>query len=176
MFLISSQIKQFSGAPFFRVRGVGMVEVLVALLVLSIGVLGYAGLQLRALKSTGESHFRTQAMAIAQDVIERIGVNQDGEVTYVTDTNWDQSYIGASVPTGWDQCISAACTATQVAQWDILQARWMAASLLPSGKVLADRCVGAGVETLCITVSWGGQTTADCAAGDSECVVLEVVE
>ncbi|HEY4713949.1 MAG TPA: prepilin-type N-terminal cleavage/methylation domain-containing protein, partial [Aquirhabdus sp.] len=36
-------------------RGVGMVEVLVAMVLLAIGVLGYAALQVRAVEATGEA-------------------------------------------------------------------------------------------------------------------------
>jgi len=159
-----------------RQAGVGMVEVLIALLVLSIGVLGYAGLQLRALQSTGEAHFRTQAMAIAQDITERIGVNAEGRAVYEDDASWDQADLGKALPGNWDQCINAACTADQVAAWDILQARWTAERLLPNGRVLAQRCPAAGALTLCVTVAWNDEVAADCEPGDDNCVVLEVVE
>ncbi len=153
-----------------------MVEVLIALLVLSIGVLGYAGLQLRALQSTGEAHFRTQAMAIAQDITERISVNTAARAIYADINSWDQADLGKALPAGYDQCVNAACTTDQVAGWDILQARWTAERLLPNGRVLAQRCPAAGAMTLCVTVSWNDQPAAACAPGDDNCVVLEVVE
>ena len=158
--------------------GVGMVEVLIALLVLSIGVLGYAGLQLRALQSTGQAHFRTQAMAIAQDITERISVNSedDARAVYEDINSWDQGDLGKALPGNWDRCVNAACTNTQIADWDILQARWAAERLLPNGRVLAQRCPAAGALTLCVTVSWNDQAAADCEPGDDDCVVLEVVE
>lgn len=57
--------------------GVTLIEVLVALLVLSIGVLGVAMLQLNALKHTDSAMRSTQASLIGQDVLERIRANPD---------------------------------------------------------------------------------------------------
>ena len=53
-------------------KGIGLVEILVALLILAIGVLGYAGLQLAALKGAEEANNRSQATLIGQDALERI--------------------------------------------------------------------------------------------------------
>ena len=52
--------------------GVGMMEVLVALLLLSLAVLGFAALQLRAVEATAEGGNRIQAMNIARDLAEKI--------------------------------------------------------------------------------------------------------
>jgi len=49
-------------------RGVGLIEVLVAMLVLSIGVLGFIALQYRAVEATLESTYRVQAINIARDL------------------------------------------------------------------------------------------------------------
>lgn len=53
-------------------QGVGMVEVLVALTLLAIGVLGFTALQLRAVDATAEANNRIQAMNLARDLAERI--------------------------------------------------------------------------------------------------------
>lgn len=56
---------------FRRTKGVSLIEVLVAIVVLSIGLLGVAGLQLRALKTADASFQRTIANIQAQDLVER---------------------------------------------------------------------------------------------------------
>ena len=56
--------------------GVGMFEVLVALFVLAIGVLGFAALQLRAVDATIEANDKTLAMNVARDLAERIRINR----------------------------------------------------------------------------------------------------
>lgn len=52
--------------------GMTLIEVLVALLVLSVGLLGAAAVQLNALKYTDSSLMTTQANFIAYDMLDRI--------------------------------------------------------------------------------------------------------
>nr|WP_221187800.1 type IV pilus modification protein PilV [Halomonas stenophila] len=56
------------------VRGFTLIEALVAVLVLSIGLLGVAAMQLKALQSSHVSHQRTIASMAAQDAVERLWV------------------------------------------------------------------------------------------------------
>jgi len=56
-------------------RGFSLIEVLVALLVMCIGLLGAAAIQLNALKYTDSSSMRTQASFIAYDMLDRIRAN-----------------------------------------------------------------------------------------------------
>lgn len=153
-----------------------MVEILVALLVLSIGVLGYAGLQLRALNSTNEAYLRTQAMSLGEDVVERIMANPAGMATYTTASDWTVT-VGSSMP---QTCVDPAspCTSAQVASWDINQTAWQAANLLPTGKVNASACAGSAAT--CVRVAWNDTTLAQCEDASGvvsgvDCVVLEVV-
>lgn len=57
--------------------GVTLIEVLVALLVFSVGVLGVATLQLNALKHTDSAMRSTQVSFIVHDLLERIRANPD---------------------------------------------------------------------------------------------------
>lgn len=59
-------------------RGFTMVEILVALLVLSIGLLGVAALQLTSLRSNHAAAMRSQATFLAYDIIDRMRANRDG--------------------------------------------------------------------------------------------------
>jgi len=68
--------------------GFGMMEVLVAMGVLAVGVLGFAALQVRASTATGESYFRSQAMAVAQDLAERIQANRGQRADYLVAASW----------------------------------------------------------------------------------------
>lgn len=156
-----------------RQRGVGMVEILVALLVMSIGLLGYAGLQLRALSSTEEAHYRTQAMALAQDLSERIAANPEAMATYVTVGNWSQRTPAPGKPNGWDDCLLNPCDSDPMAQNDIFQISWQSALLLPAGQAHAEAC--AASQAVCVTVTWNETTPATCAPPGDDCVRLEVV-
>lgn len=58
-----------------RQAGLGMIEVLVALVLLSVGLLGLAGLQATAMRVGLGSVQRSQAAQLAQDIIERMRAN-----------------------------------------------------------------------------------------------------
>ena len=62
-----------------RQQGTTLIEVLVALLVLAIGLLGAAALQLNALKYTDSSMLGSQASFIAYDMMDRIRANPDSD-------------------------------------------------------------------------------------------------
>ena len=49
-------------------KGVGLVEVLVALLLLAVGVLGYSILQIRAVDASSEALSRSQGMLILRSL------------------------------------------------------------------------------------------------------------
>jgi len=78
--------------------GFTLLEVLVALLVLSIGVLGIAKLQVVMLRSTNESKVSNQAAMLVQDMAERIRANRFGDYQ-----------IGILVPENCDSKGSALC-------------------------------------------------------------------
>ena len=53
-------------------KGVGLVEVLVALLLLAVGVLGYTILQLRAVDASGEALMRSQGIMVLRGLSENM--------------------------------------------------------------------------------------------------------
>ena len=62
--------------------GLGMIEILVALLILSIGLLGLAAMQVTSTKMTSLSQQKTQAMILADDMVERVRANRGNAGTY----------------------------------------------------------------------------------------------
>lgn len=59
-------------------EGVGLIEVLVALLVLSIGFLVSANMQLRGMRSNQESYYQSQALMLANEIMDRMRNNRAG--------------------------------------------------------------------------------------------------
>lgn len=57
--------------------GMTLLEVLIALMVLSVGILGIASLQMVSLQSTTNSNLNTHAMMLTNDLMERIRANRD---------------------------------------------------------------------------------------------------
>lgn len=62
-------------------RGVGLVEVMVALLILSIGLLGIASLYMTGLRMAQEAYFHSQATLLSQDLIDRMRANRRAVAT-----------------------------------------------------------------------------------------------
>lgn len=59
-----------------RSDGFTLLEVLIALLVLSVGLLGIAGLQLTSLRSNHSAYLRSQATILAYDILDRMRANR----------------------------------------------------------------------------------------------------
>jgi type IV pilus assembly protein PilV len=67
-----------------RARGVTMLEVLVAIFILSVGLLGAAGLQSKMQIAEIEAYQRAQAIVLLQDMVDRVSVNRKNVDDYVT--------------------------------------------------------------------------------------------
>lgn len=172
-------------------RGVSMLEILIALLVTTIGLLGFAGLQSRALVATEDTYQRTQATSIAQEMIERMRMNGITGDTQSNAVDADaiaerQAYTTASNWSGGrpvQDCFGATknCTVSQMALYDIGQIRQMveSSSNLPNGSALVAVCSSDGGvnDRICAYVAWGSTTAAECAAkadvGVNECVMVQ---
>jgi type IV pilus assembly protein PilV len=67
-----------------RARGVTMIEVLIAIFVLTVGMLGAASLQFRMQTAEREAYQRTQAIVLLQDMVARINANRKNAADYAT--------------------------------------------------------------------------------------------
>jgi type IV pilus assembly protein PilV len=121
-------------APLRRARGFTLVEALVALLALSIGLLGVAGLQLAGLRANVGASWRTQGTYLAYDILDRMRANRDRRADY-------EIGLGAA-PAG------ATTAATDLQAW-----KSHLADTLPGGEgtVTVD---GADNTIITITVQW----------------------
>lgn len=69
-----------------RQKGFTLLEVLVAVLVLAIGLLGLAGLQATSLRVNQSASMRSQATNLAYDMADRIRANRDAALAGVYDS------------------------------------------------------------------------------------------
>ena len=85
-----------AGALRRRQRGFTMVEILVSMLIVAIGLLGLVALQATALQAQTESYSRAQALALLQDMVERINANRYAAscFAFTTDTANGVPYLG----------------------------------------------------------------------------------
>lgn len=94
-----------------------MLEVLVAILVISFGLLGLAGLQVTSLKSTHSANMRTLATQHAQDIADRMRANLSG----VAAGKYAMGTGGATAAQNAACLTTAGCTPTQLAQHDLFE-------------------------------------------------------
>jgi type IV pilus assembly protein PilV len=66
-------------------HGAGMIEVLVAVLVIAFGILGFVGLQGQTAVSQLEGYQRTQALLLLNDMAQRMALNRDEAGAYLAD-------------------------------------------------------------------------------------------
>lgn len=106
-------------------RGFTLLEVLVALVVLSIGLLGLSGLQTTSLRNNHSAFLRSQATLVATNIMDRMRANRAA----ATGGDYDINY--GSTPT--HVSCGGSCTALQVAQMDVEE--WVAyVQRLPGGQ------------------------------------------
>ena len=106
-------------------RGFSMVEILVTIFILAVGLLGLAGLQATGLKNNQSAYQRTVALQQAYDMADRIRANPVGKDA--------GEYDDVSGTPGDPGCITAGCTAAEIAQFDANEWNTDNAALLPSG-------------------------------------------
>ena len=63
---------------YIKQNGVTLIEVLVAIIITSVGILGFASLQFLGLNSNSSAYQRSQATFIATDLSERMRANIEG--------------------------------------------------------------------------------------------------
>lgn len=143
-----------------------MFEVLVTMLIIAFGLLGLGGLQMRLQLSDMESYQRAQALALLDDMANRMAANRDQAATYVTGANSPLG-SGMTCPT-----TSATMQQTDTSQW--CAALQGAAEKLGNAK--AGAAVGArgcvetmGASQYLITVAWQGMTPISAPPGAVAC-------
>jgi type IV pilus assembly protein PilV len=152
-------------------RGTSLIEVMMAVLVFSIGLIGLAGLMVMASRSSHAAYLRTQVTFLASNMANRMSANSTGV--------WKGSYNSAAYPvtaTGDDCADGAACNPEAVAAHDQKLLSSQLTTFLPNPKATI-QCSGvksAGVDptlqldrrppyggNCMMTVSWSEQGAGD---------------
>lgn len=120
-------------------RGVSLIEVLVAVLIFTIGLIGLGGLMITATRANTTAYVRTQVTFLASNMADRMRANPVGL--------WNASYDSSSYPiSGKAPACDATtgCTPSDVALRDqILWSQQLTAALPAVGKT-SIKCVKAG--------------------------------
>ena len=124
-----------------RTRGFTMLEVLVAILVLSLGLLGLAGLQTVGLRNNTASAQRTIATQLAYDIADRMRANYNsvmaGDYDYA---NYSGTPAGASTYANGintSTCTPGVCTSALIAKQDLYDWNQQICAQLPQSTTCA---------------------------------------
>jgi type IV pilus assembly protein PilV len=121
--------------------GFSLIEVMVSLVVLSVGMIGMAALHTQGLGSARTAVYRTQAINLAADMGDRIRTNRLGAA----------AYGGGAADNDCDAGVD--CTPAQMAAHDLFLWGPQVAALLPNG-VGAVQYAGGVPPTYTIQVTW----------------------
>jgi type IV pilus assembly protein PilV len=134
MFALKTRSKQ---------QGYSLVEVLIGILILTVGILGMATMQLSAKRIGFDALQRSIATSLAHDIIERIRSNPKAVPAYIVNN------LGAGSSEPSPNCYSADCSATQLAAHDLWE--WEQALIGASEKMGTSSVGGLVNPRACIT-------------------------
>jgi type IV pilus assembly protein PilV len=133
-----------------RQSGLSLVEVLVTVVLVAVGLLGIAGLQLTSVQNTSSAAQRFQATLLAEDIVERMRANRS------------QAIAGRYV-----LAVGAAVGSVGLARDDLLEWRGALAEL-PGG----DGGIELDGNQVTVTVRWTDASTAN--PGDATAMELQL--
>ena len=124
--------------------GFTLVEVMVALAVVSIGMLGIASLYTQALGAARTTQYRSQAINLLADMADRIRANRLGGA----------AYAGAAADNNCGLTGGATCTPAELAAYDLYTWGQSVEDLLPAGQWSVTRTAATALPTYTINVEW----------------------
>ncbi len=151
-------------------QGVSLIESMIALLVISIGLLGIAALQITAMKQNNSALHHSQSVWISYDITDRIRSNFGQFANYATiDTS--NTYA--------QDCVTSACNSTEMITADAQNWATLVQNL-PSGRGIITSPVA---DELLIKVMWDdegtGATGTNCGtdpATDLTCFTATMIQ
>ncbi len=150
-----------------RQRGAGLIEALIAMLILSIGVLGMVGMQTASLKYEQTGWVRSALSSSISSFADRIRANASADATAY---NFSRTYAAErtsidGTPTYLNpakDCNTATCTPTELAAYDITIWRLDLNNQLPGAVGIVTPTGTKGVDLrFLVTVAWYSKDNLD---------------
>ena len=138
-----------------RVRGLSLIEVLVSLVVVSVGLLGMAGLQTFSLRNNASAYTRSVANNLAYDMLDAMRANREAALAGLYNFDFTECVdIDDCVPDGDTRA------GRDIRDWQALvfyMLRSAGASSVGQGSVACDT----GTAVCTVTVQWNDNRTGD---------------
>ncbi len=129
-------------------RGVSLIEVLVSIVIASIGLLALAGVNASSVRYTKMSQYRAAAAMLANDMGERMRANKGQSAApasgffaggYDYTATFTAQATAATLPGTLCDTAASSCTPAQIAAVDLAQWRIVVRSQLPEGSAFIQR-------------------------------------
>ncbi len=144
-------------------QGFTLIEMLIAMIVLSVGLLGLAKLQSTGLRMNDSAYFRSQAVSLGYDMFDRMRGNRTQALAMAYDTDDDGAFGGAAAGGG--------LAAADVAQWQALIDNLLpGAAADKEGNVTCVNPAGTNIVRCQVTVQWDDSRAGGVA---NQSIVLE---
>jgi type IV pilus assembly protein PilV len=133
-------------------QGFTLLEILIAIVILAIGILGMSGMQGTALYNNHSAQMRSKAMVLAHDMAERMRANRATALAAASNYKIDYTDFSSEPTAPSTNCDTETCTADEITAFDKYQ--WMDAVYngLPLGK--GSVAVNTGQRLATITIKW----------------------
>jgi type IV pilus assembly protein PilV len=124
-------IHNFPICLYYKGKGFTLIEVLVTLIVMSVGLLSLAGLQVIGLRTNHSAYMRSQATIMSYEIVDRMRANIAG----VRAGHYNQPTVAGSAGFLNDTTCetTAGCNAQQMAENDLFRWNQAVADVLPGG-------------------------------------------
>mgnify|MGYP000954108036 FL=1 len=114
-------------------RGVSLIEVLISIVIATIGLLALVGTTVSSARFSKMSQYRGTATQLASDLGERMRANKTGLAAYDMQTNFAGQAVLPAVPGTVCNSFATTCTAAQMAAYDLQAWRAVVRDQLPDG-------------------------------------------
>ncbi len=139
-------------------QGLGMVEIMVALLLLSAAVLGFSAMQMRAVKTTDETLMRSDAMVVVRNISEdlRLQASESQKEAYMNAVNNSPAKNANYDPLNpTPNCKVKSCTQAEQMQYTVNEVVALARdSQISVGAVRCGKQSDGAINKVCLIASW----------------------
>lgn len=144
-----------------RQSGLSLIEVLVAIVIISFGLLGVAALQVTGLKNNQSAYLRSTATVLAYDMLDRMRTNK-------------KALIAGDYNTGgafWNYADNAPTSTTTMKDADLKDWLQILDKQLPSGKAKIE--ASANATTLRISIQWDDTRGTNKSGSETKTLTIE---
>lgn len=138
-------------------KGVSLIEILIAILIMSFGLLAIGGMIGYAVQLPRMSDYRATAVTLSTSIIDRMRANPTGftDGSYVENLSYDGTFTAPAL----QDCTYPDCTSTTLATMDLAYLKRVVRQSLPAGGIRIERDTASGPTDGNLWILWNEPST-----------------